>query len=95
MASNARRARRSNQPNKFVMATENNMDAAVQQLNDALANIDQLSQGIEDKVLTTRLTQVVVLGGTALEILSGLNMAQKAQAAAAAASDDSDSDSAE
>ena len=77
------------------MATENNMDAAVQQLNDALANIDALAQGIDDKVFTTRLTQVVVLGGTALEILSGLNMAQKAQAASAAASDDSDSDSAE
>ncbi len=77
------------------MATENNLDSLVEQLNGALASIDAHAQGVEDKVAATRLTQVVVLGGTALEILSGLAMAERAQAAAAAASDDSDSDSAE
>lgn len=86
MASASRRARRANKtPNQFVMATESTMAPLVEQLNSALAAIDQVAQGVEDRAQATRLTQVVVLGGTALEILSGLAMAEQAQAAAAAA----------
>jgi len=88
MASNARRARRANKsPNQFVMAQESTIAPLVEQLNSALAAIDQVAQGVEDRAQATRLTQVVVLGGTALEILSGLAMAEQAQAAQAAQAD--------
>ena len=89
MASASRRARRANKtPNQFVMAQESTIAPLVEQLNSALAAIDQVAQGVEDRAQATRLTQVVVLGGTALEILSGLAMAEQAQAAAAAAEGD-------
>jgi hypothetical protein len=85
MASASRRARRANKtPNQFVMATESTIAPLVEQLNSALAAIDQVAQGVEDRAQATRLTQVVVLGGTALEILSGLAMAEQAAATAAA-----------
>lgn len=91
MASASRRARRANKtPNQFVMAQESTIAPLVEQLNGALAAIDQVAQGVEDRAQATRLTQVVVLGGTALEILSGLAMAEQAQAAAAVAADEKD-----
>lgn len=64
------------------------LDEVIVDINDAMQKLDNFAASTRDtadQVVTARLTQAVVLGGTAFEILSGLNAGIKAAAAAAAA----------
>jgi len=59
-----------------------NLDYVVAQLNDAATELDNLTQQIAanpetERAVVARLTQGVVLAGTAVEILGGLNNALK------------------
>jgi len=64
------------------------LDEVIVDINDAMQKLDNFAASTRetaDQVVTARLTQAVVLGGTAFEILSGLNAGIKAAAAANAA----------
>ena len=67
------------------MSEELNLNKVVQDLQSATNNLDKFAQAanskVEDNVLRARFTQCLVLIGTGLEILGGIN----AQATAAAA----------
>lgn len=87
MASNSRRARRAK--TKINMTLEQivaDINAAVGQLD----NFAQQAAGDEttNRAVIARLTQGVVLAGTAIEILSGLVQAEKMVAATQAAEAD-------
>lgn len=68
------------------MSKELNLDGVITDLQAATNQLDQFAQAAtadsEDQVLRARMTQCLVLAGTALEILGGLNVAAKAAAAA-------------
>ena len=81
------------------MSKEITLDGVIADLQTATNQLDQFAQAAtkdnEDQVLRARMTQCLVLAGTALEILGGLNVAAKAAAAAQeaeAAGSDSDID---
>jgi len=92
MASQSRRARRAQQQNN--MSTELNFDDIISSLNAAVQNLDKFAQAAtqdsEDNILRARLTQALVLAGTSVEILGGLNAQAKAAEAAAASQSDTD-----
>ena len=92
MASATRRARRANKQNN--MSTELNFDDIISSLNAAVQNLDKFAQAAtqdsEDNILRARLTQALVLAGTSVEILGGLNAQAKAAEAAAASQSDTD-----
>ena len=74
-----------------------NLDYVVAQLNQAATELDNLTQQIAnnpdtERAVVARLTQGVVLAGTAVEILGGLNNALKFAEQQAAASKGSDGD---
>jgi hypothetical protein len=89
MASNSRRARRAK--SKVNMTLEQ----IVADLNSAIGQLDNFAQQAAadettNRAVVARLTQGVVLAGTAIEILGGLVQAEKmAEAAAAATTEDS------
>ena len=63
------------------------LQEVITDLNACMTKLDQFAAGTRetaDQVVTARLTQAVVLGGTAFEILSGLEAGIRAAAAAAA-----------
>ena len=68
----------------------------INDLNTAVSQLDQFAQaateGSEDQVLRARLTQALVLGGTSIEILTGLNAQAKAAAAAAEATPEAEAE---
>jgi len=76
MASAARRARRAK------ARTMINLDSVLAKLNEAATELDSITQQIAgnpeaERAVVARLTQGVVLAGTAVEILGGLNNALK------------------
>lgn len=97
MASATRRARRANKQNN--MSTELNFDDIINSLNAAVQNLDKFAQaatqGSEDNILRARLTQALVLAGTSVEILGGLNAQAKAAEAAIASQFDTDTTASE
>ena len=97
MASQSRRARRAQQQNN--MSAELNFDDIINGLNAAVQNLDKFAQsataGSEDNILRARLTQALVLAGTSVEILGGLNAQAKAAEAAIASQSDTDTDAKE
>ncbi len=86
MASPNRRARRAAKQNN--MSQELNLDGVIADLNSAVQNLDRFAQAAtqdtEDQILRARLTQALVLAGTSVEILGGLNAQAKAAEAALA-----------
>ncbi len=68
------------------MSKEITLDGIVADLQAATNQLDQFAQAAtadsNDQVLRARMTQCLVLAGTALEILGGLNAQAKAAAAA-------------
>lgn len=68
------------------MSKEITLDGVIDDLQEATIQLDQFAQAAtketEDPVLRARMTQCLVLAGTALEILGGLNVAVKAADAA-------------
>lgn len=82
------------------MSKEVNLDGVIADLQAATGQLDGFAQAAtadnDDQVLRARMTQCLVLCGTALEILGGLAVAAKAakaqEEAAAAAGSDSDID---
>lgn len=68
------------------MSKEINLDAVINDIKASTNQLDQFAQAAtadnDDQVLRARMTQCLVLCGTALEILGGLNVAAKAAAAA-------------
>lgn len=84
MASASRRARRAQKP--IMMSLE----SIVQELNTVIGKLDNYAQQVSQEegtnpAVMARLTQGVVLGGTATEILSGLSQSLKMMEAAQAA----------
>jgi hypothetical protein len=76
MASASRRARRAK--NRTMI----NLDSVLAKLNEAATELDSITQQIagnpdSERAVVARLTQGVVLAGTAVEILGGLNNALK------------------
>lgn len=92
MASATRRAKRAAKQNN--MSTELNFDDIINGLNAAVQNLDKFAQAAtkdsEDNILRARLTQALVLAGTSVEILGGLNAQAKAAEAAIASQSDTD-----
>ena len=87
MASAARRARRAQKP--IMMSLE----SIVQELNGVVGKLDNYAQqvsqeGTANPAIIARLTQGIVLGGTATEILSGLSQSLKMMEAAQAAQEE-------
>jgi len=68
------------------MSKEITLDGVIEDLRAATNQLDQFAQAAtektDDQVLRARMTQCLVLAGTSLEILGGLNVAAKAAAAA-------------
>jgi len=97
MASQSRRARRAQQQNN--MSTELNFDDIINGLNAAVQDLDKFAQAAtkdsEDNILRARLTQALVLAGTSVEILGGLNAQAKAAEAAIASQSDTDTTASE
>ena len=81
MASSSRRARRAK--NNDNMSQELNLTNVLGKLNSAVADLDTLAQSIANEgqggVMTARVTQALVLSGTAVEILGGLAQQVKLQ----------------
>ncbi len=92
MASPNRRARRAAKQNN--MSQELNLDGVIADLNSSVQNLDRFAQAAtqntEDQILRARLTQALVLAGTSVEILGGLNAQAKAAEAAIANQQDND-----
>lgn len=92
MASATRRAKRAAKHNNMSEnpTTELNFGDIINNLNNAVQNLDKFAQAAtadsEDQVLRARLTQALVLAGTSIEILGGLNAQAKAAEAAQAVS---------
>lgn len=88
MASANRRAKRAIKRMNMSNKTELNFEDIIAQLNDAVQNLDKFAQAAtkdsDDQILRARLTQALVLGGTSIEILGGLNAQAKAAEAALA-----------
>jgi len=97
MASATRRARRANKQNN--MSTDLNFDEIINSLNAAVQNLDKFAQAAtqdsDDNILRARLTQALVLAGTSVELLGGLNAQAKAAQAALASQSDTDTDAKE
>ena len=97
MASATRRARRAQQQNN--MSTELNFDDIINGLNAAVKNLDKFAQAAtqdsDDNILRARLTQALVLAGTSVELLGGLNAQAKAAEAALASQSDTDTNAEE
>ena len=76
------------------MSKEITLDGVIAELNSAVQNVDAFAQAAtkdtEDQILRARLTQALVLAGTAVEILGGLNAQAKAAAQAMANQQDKD-----
>ena len=88
MASANRRAKRAIKRMNMSNKTELNFEDIIAQLNAAVQNLDKFAQAAtkdsEDQILRARLTQALVLSGTSIEILGGLNAQAKAAEAALA-----------
>ena len=74
-----------------------NLDSIVAKLNEAASELDSLTQQLAnnpetERAVIARLTQGVVLAGTSVEILGGLNNALKFAEQAAQSSEGSDTD---
>jgi len=99
MASATRRARRANKQNNMSNENTLNLDGIVTELNAAVTNLDRFAQAAtkdnDDAILRARMTQALVLAGTAVELLGGLNAQAKAAEAAIASQSDSDIDTKE
>ena len=76
------------------MSKEITLDGVIADLNSAVQNLDAFAQAAtkdtDDQILRARLTQALVLAGTAVEILGGLNAQAKAAAQAIANQQDKD-----
>ena len=90
MASANRRAKRAIKRMNMSTEQELNFEDVIAQLNAAVQNLDKFAQAAtadtEDQILRARLTQALVLSGTSIEILGGLNAQAKAAEAAQAVS---------
>lgn len=97
MASLNRRARRA--AKQHNMSEELTFDNVIETLNAAVQNLDKFAQAAAadsaDNILRARLTQALVLAGTSVEILGGLNAQAKAAEAALASQSDTDIDTKE
>jgi len=76
------------------MSKEITLDGVIADLNSAVQNLDAFAQAAtkdtDDQILRARLTQALVLAGTSVEILGGLNAQAKAAAQAIANQQDKD-----
>lgn len=100
MASPNRRAKRAAKSNNMSeKVTEINFQQVIDGLSKAVSNLDRFAQAAtektEDPVLRARLTQSLVLAGTSIEILGGLNAQAKAAEAALAATAEAPEDTTE
>lgn len=90
MASPNRRARRAAKSNNMseneTQPQEINFQQVIDKLSEAVSQLDSFAQvateKTQDPVLRARLTQSLVLAGTSIEILGGLNAQAKAAEAA-------------